>query len=230
MKLQKITPEKTALGERWYDDACGTALALELVGERWSLLIVRELMFGGRRFSDLRSGLPGVSANILARRLEGLERVGIIQRRKLPPPAPVQIYELTPWGYEAEIILQEMGRWATRSPLHDPTLPLSAASIMMSFRTMYSREVARGEAATIAFRFGDEAFVVNVGREGIRTRRGEPEGCALAVSTNPISLASVVYGGRPVSDAEASGELTLTGDRALFDRFVVWFPLPEKIA
>jgi DNA-binding HxlR family transcriptional regulator len=230
MKLQKITSERRALRKRWYDDACGTALALELVGERWSLLILRELMFGGRRFSDLRSGLPGVSANILARRLEGLERVGIIQRRKLPPPASVQIYELTPWGYEAEVVLQELGRWATRSPLHDPTLPLSAASIMMSFRTMYSRERAKGEAATIGFRFEDEAFVVDFGPEGIRTQRGEPEGCALVVSTNPISLASVVYGGRPVLDAKASGELTLTGDLALFDRFVGWFPLPEKIA
>jgi len=197
-------------------------------GERWSLLIVRELMFGGRRFSDLRSGLPGISANILARRLEGLERVGIIQRRRLPPPASVQIYELTPWGYEAEVILQEMGRWATRSPLHDPTLPLSAASIMMSFRTMYSPERAEGEAATIGFRFGDEAFVVDFGPDGIRARRGEPEGCALVVSTNPISLASVVYGGRPVSDAEASGELTLIGDRALFNRFVGWFRCPRR--
>jgi DNA-binding HxlR family transcriptional regulator len=230
MKSQKITSAKRALRKRWYDDACGTALALELLGERWSLLIVRELMFGGRRFSDLRSGLPGVSANILARRLERLERVGIIRRRKLPPPASVQVYELTPWGYEAEIILQELGRWATRSPLHDPTLPLSAASVMMSFRTMYSRERAKGEAATIGFRFGDEVFVVDFRSEGIRTRRGEPEGCALVVSTNPISLASVVYGGRPVLDAEASGELTLTGDRALFDRFIGWFPLPEKLA
>ena len=229
MKLKKITPLRRALRKRWYDDACGTALALELVGERWSLLIVRELMFGGRRFSELRSGLPGVSANILARRLEGLGRVGIIQRRKLPPPASVQIYELTPWGYEAEIILQELGRWATRSPLHDPTLPLSAASIMMSFRTMYSRERAKGEAATIGFRFGHEVFVVDFGPEDVRARRAEPEGCGLVVSTNPISLASVVYGGRPVSDAEASGELTLTGDRALFDRFIGWFPLPEKI-
>src|SRR5438067_10376690 len=114
MELQTITPAKRALKKRWYDDACGTALALELLGERWSLLIVRELMFGGRRFSDLRSSLRGVSANILAQRLEGLERVGIIQRRKLPPPASVQIHELTPWGYEAEVILQVLGRWATR--------------------------------------------------------------------------------------------------------------------
>jgi hypothetical protein len=191
---------------------------------------VRELMFGGRRFSDLRSGLPGISANILAQRLAGLERVGIIRRRRLPPPASAQLYELTPWGYEAEIILQELGRWATRSPLHDPTLPLSAASIMMSFRTMYSRERAKGEAATIGFRLGDEAFLVDLGPKGIRARRAEPEGCALTVSTNPMSLASVVYGGRPVADAEANGELKLTGDRALFDRFAGWFPLPDKIA
>jgi DNA-binding HxlR family transcriptional regulator len=230
MKSQKIIRSEEGLRKRWYDDACGTALALELVGERWSLLIVRELMFGGRRFSDLRSSLRGVSANILAQRLEGLERVGIIQRRKLPPPASVQIYELTPWGYEAEVILQELGRWATRSRLHDPTLPLSAASIAMSFRTMYSRERASGEAAMIGFRFADEGFVVDFGPEGVRTRRGEPEGCALVVSTNPMSLASVVYGGRPVLDAEANGELRLTGDRALFDRFLGWFPLPEKIA
>jgi DNA-binding HxlR family transcriptional regulator len=229
MKLQKITKSKKASEKRWYDDACGTALALELVGERWSLLIVRELMFGGRRFSDLRSGLPGISANILSQRLEGLERVGVVQRRKLPPPASVQIYELTRWGYEAEVILQELGRWATRSPLHDPTLPLSAASVMMSFRTMYSPKRAKGEAAAIGFRFGDEAFVVAFGPEGIYTRRDEPEKCAVVIQTNPMSLASVVYGGRPVSDAEATGELTLTGDRALFERFAGWFPLPEKI-
>ncbi|HEX3862829.1 MAG TPA: winged helix-turn-helix transcriptional regulator [Stellaceae bacterium] len=230
MKSQKITNFEKTPEKRWYDDACGTALALELVGERWSLLIVRELMFGGRRFSELRSGLPGISANILTQRLEGLERVGIVQRRKLPPPASIQIYELTPWGYEAEIILQELGRWATRSPLHDPTLPLSAASVMMSFRTMYSAARAGGEAATIGFRFGDDVFVVDFGPDGIHTRRAEPEKCRLVVSANPMSLASVVYGGRPVLDAEASGELTLAGDSALFDRFVGWFPLPEKLA
>src|SRR5690242_18323768 len=229
MKSQKITSAKRALRKRWYDDACGTALALELVGERWSLLIVRELMFGGRRFSELRSGLPGVSANILARRLESLERAGIIQRRKLPPPASVQLYELTSWGYEAEIILQELGRWATRSPLHDPTLPLSAASILMSFRTMYSPICAKGEAAAIGFRFGADAFVLDFDGKGVHPRRAEPQGCALTVAADPTTLASVVYGGRSLADAEASGELTLTGDRKLFGRFLTWFPLPDKI-
>jgi DNA-binding HxlR family transcriptional regulator len=229
MKLEKVTKKLKPLEKRWYDDACGTALGLELVGERWALLIVRELMFGGRRFSELRAGLPGISANILTMRLEGLERVGIVKRRMLPPPASVQVYELTPWGYEAEVVLQELGRWATRSPLHDPALPLSAASIMMSFRTMYSHERAKDEAATIGFYFGADGFVMEFGSEGIRIRRAEPDDCALTVNTNPMSLASVVYGGRPVADAEAAGELTLTGDRTLFDRFITWFPLPEKI-
>jgi DNA-binding HxlR family transcriptional regulator len=229
MKLEKITNKSAALDKRWYDDACGTALGLELVGERWSLLIVRELMFGGRRFSELRGSLLGISANILTMRLEGLERVGIVQRRMLPPPASIQIYELTPWGYEAEVILRELGRWATRSPLHDPTLPLSAASLLMSFRTMYSPKRAKGKAATIGFRFGTDGFVIDFGPEGVRPRRADPGGRALTVAATPTSLASLVYGGRRVADAEAGGELMLTGDRRLFDRFLTWFPLPEKI-
>jgi DNA-binding HxlR family transcriptional regulator len=232
MKLKKITSKITKksapLEKRWYDDACGSALGLELLGERWSLLIVRELMFGGRRFSELRGSLPGISANILTMRLEGLERVGVVQRRTLPPPASVQIYELTPWGYEAEVILRELGRWATRSPLHNPMLPLSAASLLMSFRTMYSPQRAKG-AATIGFRFGADGFVVQFGPDGVLARRADPQGCALTVAVEPTTLAALVYGGRPVADAEAKGELTLTGDRKLFDRFLTWFPLPEKI-
>ena len=84
--------------KRWYDDACGTALAMELVGERWSLLIVRELMFGPRRFGEIRAGLPGISANVLTQRLAGMEQVGMLVRRQLPSPASVQVYELTGVG------------------------------------------------------------------------------------------------------------------------------------
>lgn len=229
MKLKKITNNRPALEKRWYDDACGTALGLELLGERWSLLIVRELMFGGRRFSELRDGMPGISANILTMRLERLERVGVIQRRTLPPPASVQIYELTLWGYETDVILMELGRWAARSPLHDPTLPLSTASLLMSFRTMYSSTRAKNERATIGFKFGADGFVIDFGPEGVRPRRAEPQGCALTIAADPRALAAVVYGGRPIGDAQASGDVALMGDRQLFSRFVTWFPLPEKV-
>src|SRR5918912_1181169 len=123
MTSQKIT-------KRSYADACGAAHALDLVGERWALLVMRELMLGPKRFSDIRAGLPGISANVLTQRLEGLEAAGVLVRRKLPSPASAQVYELTPWGYEAEPIFQALGRWAARSPEHDPSLPFSAVSLM----------------------------------------------------------------------------------------------------
>ena len=227
MKLQKVTELQKPPRVRWYDDACGTALALELVGERWSLLIVRELMFGGRRFGELKGSLPGISANVLTQRLEGLEASGVLTRRKLPPPASVQVYELTPWGYESETAIQELGRWAVRSHDHDATLPLSAASLMMSFRTMYASERAEGLRARLAFRLGSENFVAELG-ETIEIARGESD-AHLAFDSDPVTMASIVYGGRPIADAEAAGALTLTGDRALAERFVTFFPLPPKI-
>jgi DNA-binding HxlR family transcriptional regulator len=227
MKLKKVTQDLKPSRDRWYDDACGTALALELVGERWSLLIVRELMFGGRRFGELKASLPGISANILTQRLEGLEASGILTKRKLPPPASVQVYELTPWGYESETAIKELGRWAVRSPTHDSSLPLSAASIMMSFRTMLSAERAAGLAATIAFRFAGETFAGRIEGGSIAVTRGEKP-ADLVIDTDPMTLASVVYGGRPIADVEAEGTLRLEGDRALAERFPELFVLPEK--
>ena len=87
MKSEKVTEAAAPPRRRWYDDACGTALALEFVGERWSLLILRELMFGPRRFGELRAHLTGISANVLTQRLESLERVGLLVRTRLPPPS-----------------------------------------------------------------------------------------------------------------------------------------------
>ena len=229
MQLKKVTKKPKSSRVRWYDDACGTALALELVGERWSLLIVRELMFGGRRFGELKAALPGISANILTQRLEWLEASGVLARRKLPPPASVQIYELTPWGYESERAIQELGRWAVRSPDHDVTLPLSAASIMMSFRTMYTRErAAELIGRTICFALGTEHFVATLERDVIAIRRGD-EPADARFETDPMTLASIVYGGRPFADAESAGVLTIAGDRALAERFPALFVLPEKI-
>src|ERR671916_1982902 len=151
MKSEKITNIISDTSRRRYDDACGTAHALDLVGERWALLVMRELMLGPKRFGDLRADLPGISANVLTQRLEGLEATGVLVRRKLPPPASVQVYELTPWGYESEPIFCALGRWAARSPRHDPSLPLSAASLMLSFRTMFDPARAGDLSAMIGF-------------------------------------------------------------------------------
>lgn len=234
MKLEKVTQseqgsEKTPkkVRRRWYDDACGTALALELVGERWALMIVRELMFGPRRFSEIRGALPGLSANVLTQRLEGLEESGILMKRRLPPPANAQVYELTPWGYEAETAIQELGRWAVRSPDHDISLPLSPASIMMSLRTMHDADTAPDPGFTIGFRFGDDAFVAKYGRQGIEIARGDASSAQLVFTGTPMALGAAMYGGA-LEAMEASGTLTVEGDRSLLVKFIGRFPLPEK--
>lgn len=240
MKSEKITkkpraPERQRQtapeSRRSYDDACAAAHALDLVGERWALLVMRELMFGPRRFSELRAALPGISANTLDQRLEGLERSGIVQRRKLPPPASVQVYELTPWGYEAEPIFVALGRWGARSPLHDPTLPVSTISILLSFRTMFDPSRAGNAAARIGLRFGDEEFLARVSNGTIDVERSSLDGADAIIATQAATaMAAAVYGGVPLATLEKSGALTITGDRRRAERFVTWFTLPDKAA
>lgn len=229
MKLQKETSRETSGRHgKWYDDACGTAFALELVGERWSLLIVRELMFGGRRFSDLRGGLPGISAKVLTERLESLEQAGILQRRQLPPPASAQVYELTPWGYAAETAVKELGRWAATSPDHDPTLPLSAASLMLSFRTMFDGSRAGDLKTTGAIVIGGERFFVEVAKGMLKAERGEiPDPDFTLAAPVAMPIAGLVYG--KVSP-EALPGLEIGGKPKKLARFVDCFHLPEKMA
>lgn len=229
MKLEKMTSDQKPAQKRWYEDACGTALALEFLGERWSMLIVRELMLGPRRFGELKADLMGISANVLTQRLESLEKAGILTRRKLPPPANVQVYELTQWGYEAEPIFQTMGRWATRSPLHDPTLPLSPVSAMLSLRTMIRTDRPDLEM-TIGFRFPTASFVGRLDRHGLTIERGEIENADVVFETDPTRFVSLVYGKWPFEESEAEGRLRLSGNRDLARRFVDLFALPPKLA
>lgn len=228
MKSEKVTDTAKASASRSYDDACGAAHGLDLVGERWALLVMRELMLGPRRFGELRSGLPGISANVLAQRLEGLERSGIVVRRKLPPPASVQVYELTPWGYEGEPIFQALGRWAARSPSHDPTLPLSAAALMLSFGAMFDPSRARGASMRIGFRFGEELYLVRVDGSGPEVVRGTVDGADAVLTGTPPAVAAAVYGGVPIERLTESGALSVTGDTRTAEHFFTFFVLPPK--
>jgi len=226
MKLHNITDTGT---RRRYEDACGAAHALDLVGERWALLVMRELMLGPKRFTDLRADLPGISANVLTQRLEGLEAAGVLTRRRLEPPASAQVYELTPWGYEAEPIFQVLGRWAARSPSHDPSLPLSPVSLMLSFRTMFDPERAKGFAARAGLKLGRESFAVSVAEGEIEADRGSIQGTDFVLSGPAPAVAAAVYGGVPIAALETDGALELNGDRSLAERFVTLFPLPSKV-
>lgn len=226
MKLQKIT--KKVASHRHYQDACGIAHALELIGERWALLVLRELVLGPKRFSDLRESLPGISANVLTQRLEGLEASGLLIKRKLPPPAASQVYELTAWGYESEPIFQVLGRWAARSPLHDPTLPVSAVSIMLSMRTMLDVSRAKGIDARIGFNLGRESFVGHLANGRLDVVRGATDGADVIFTGTARFLAAAIYGGWSLSALEGRKMLTAEGDRALAEKFVTLFPLPAK--
>ncbi len=228
MKLQNITTLGQSASRRRYDDACGTAHGLDLIGERWALLVMRELMLGPKRFSDLRSDLPGISANVLTQRLEGLEESGLLVRRRLPPPVSAQVYELTEWGYEAEPIVQTLGRWAARSPAHDPTLPISATSVMLSFRTMYDAERARGLNARIGFRFGDDAFLATAEAGELKVVRGDAAHADAIFAGEPTALAAAVYGKQPLDQLASAGALRVEGDLRAAERFISIFELPPK--
>lgn len=228
MSLEKITELREAARKRSYEDACAAAHALDLVGERWALLVMRELMLGPKRFSDLRATLPGISANVLTQRLEGLEAASIVIRRELPPPAASRVYELTEWGYEAEPIFQALGRWAARSPLHDPTLAFSTNSLIMSLRTMFNSLAAEGFSARIRLRMGFEAFLVVIDKGDMTITPAGEHGVDAILLGDARSIAAVIYGGVPLEALEAAGALKVSGDRGVLARFFSLFPLPPK--
>ena len=219
MQLEKLTKDD----KRRYEDACGLAHALDLLGERWAMLVLRELAYGPRRFSELKSDLTGISANVLTQRLTELESRGLVRKAKLPPPASVQVYEATAWGLEAVPIIASLGRWAARSPLHDPTLRMSHVSVMMSFQTLISPERAEGIDARVGFRFGDASYVATVADGKLQVERAEAQDCAVTFIGAPSEIAAVIHGGAPFD------LIRLEGDMALARRFRTLFPLPEKV-
>jgi DNA-binding HxlR family transcriptional regulator len=224
VQLEKLTKSRQSDEKRRYDDACAAAHGMDLIGDRWAMPLIRELLLGPRRFSDLKASLRGISANVLTQRLEGLEAGGILVRRKLPPPASVNVYELTQWGYESAPVFAALGRWAVRSPGHDPNRPFSPVSLMLSLRTMFSPGAAGDFAARIQLHMGEESFFWERREGEIRIGRGEIDSPDFTITGEPSAIGAVVYGGAPLET------VTVEGDIALARRFVSLFPLPPKAA
>ena len=167
---------------------------------------------------------------MLTQRLEGLEAAGVLTRRKLPPPASAQVYELTPWGYESEPIFQALGRWAARSPPHDPTLPLSAR-LAAAVAAHHARSGAGARASTrgSASASARRPSSAHLADGGIDDRAGGPRRRRRGLRpATPRVIAAAIYGGQPLDALEAAGALRVEGDRALAERFVTLFPLPPK--
>jgi DNA-binding HxlR family transcriptional regulator/putative sterol carrier protein len=203
---------------------------LDLVGERWALLVVRELLLGPKRFTDLKSGLPHASPNVLAQRLRDLEAAGVVRRGKLPPPAASKIYELTEWGRDLEPVIIALGRWGVRSPTKPPDAELGVDSLILSFRTMFDPDQAEGLDASYELRLGEDRFRAEVTEGRLEIERGTAEQADATVEADAGTLAALIYDDLKLDDTLSSGDLRITGDRAAVERFLALFPLPEPAA
>ena len=205
---------------RSYDDPCGVARALDAVGERWALLVVRDLLHGPKRFSDLVAGLPGISQNVLSQRLRDLEAAGVVARRTLGPPSGARVYELTDAGAELRDVVVALARWGSREP-RVAGAALGVDALALALETTFDAVAAGDLRAVIALRPGDDRLVARVGDGRFTLVRGEPDAPDAVITAGAAELQGVVFGGAPLPAG------AVTGDRALADRFVRLFPRPS---
>ena len=199
---------------RTYGDRCGIARALDIVGERWALLVVRELLLGPKRFTDLRAGLPLIGPDVLSQRLRELEASGVVVRDKLPPPAASQVYALTERGRALEPIVLELGRWGSQAPVPAEDAPLGADAAMLALKTMFR---GRGLRATYEVRLGENRYAVRVDGDRLDVERGSAHGQDATITTDPGTLATVLWHGGAESD------LRVEGSRPSVSRFLDLF-------
>jgi DNA-binding HxlR family transcriptional regulator len=206
------------LSERSYKQYCGVARALDLIGERWALLVVRELALGPKRFTDLRQGLPGIATNVLSLRLRQLERDGVITRRLLPPPAPAQVYELSELGRELVPIMLALGRWgASTMGSRSPEQSIRAEWLALALKAFFDAEAAEGLIAKIALDLDGQLFTLRLNEGRLDVAPGMDGSIDLAVTTETELLLQFLAG-VPVS-------LHAEGDRELLERLPELFPL-----
>lgn len=216
-------------GRRQYGDPCGIARGLDVVGERWALLITRELLLGPRRFTDLRDGLPAASPNVLSQRLEELQAAGVVHRRRLPPPAASWVYELTPWGYGLEDVLLAMARWGSQSAAV-PDAELSPRALLIAMRTTYDSANADAAPASFELRIGEESFAVTTGNGSITVAAAGAAAPAAVVWADVATLRAVIFGDRTLADALRSGALRIDGDADAAAKVLSSFRRPQFAA
>lgn len=213
-------------GKRTYADVCGVARALDTVGERWALMIVRELLLGPKRFTDLRAGLPTLSPDVLTQRLRDLAEAGVIIRRKLPPPAPAQVYALTALGAKLEPVVLALGNWGALLPIPEGELRMSFDAHILSLRTLFDAERADGFDAHVELRLGEESFAAIVSDGRFEIARGELADPDAVIATDASTLIAIAHGRRELDEALAAGEVSIDGAHDVVARFLGLFPLP----
>ncbi|MBO0771633.1 MAG: transcriptional regulator [Actinobacteria bacterium] len=193
---------------RSYGDQCGVARSLDVIGERWALLIVRELLLGPKRFNDLLAGLPGASPNVISQRLRDLAGNDVVRHRDLGPPARVGVYELTDWGRELEPVVLHLGQWGSRAPLPEGA-GWSLDSLLIALQATADPAAVNGR---YELRVGTDVVTVDGTSGSVRMRRGTADRPQAVLTTDPDTLHAVAGGVRPIADAAGSGDLRLDGD------------------
>jgi DNA-binding HxlR family transcriptional regulator len=202
-----------------FEQYCPVAHAICLVGERWSLLIVRELMHGPKRYSDLRDGLPGIGTNILATRLRDLEEAGVLRKRKLPPPAASTVYELTEYGAELDETVYALARWGARSlGPPGPDDELYPEWGLNAFKALFSPEAARGLTESYVLRINGDVFSVSLEDGRLHTSMGAVEDAAVTVETDMETFFLLAGRELPASEALGRGLVAIEGDPEAFER------------
>lgn len=212
------------MASRGYKQACAIAASLDLLGQRWTLLIVRDLLIGPRRYSDLLAGLPGIGTNLLAERLKSLVETGVVEQATLPAPAATRVYRLTGMGKELERPLVELCRWGLRHGVaaagetsHDPRWTV------LAMRAAFDRERARGVDAGCEFRIDGTVFHARVGNGELETALGPAPSPDLVLSLGDQAFRELTAGMAQVEDLLSGERATLEGDLDEYRRFASVF-------
>lgn len=216
------------MSSRKYEDACGIARSLDVIGERWALLVVRELVFGPKRFTDLRAGLRGISQNVLSQRLRDLEATGIVRRIVLGPPASTKAYELTALGMALEPVLVAMSRWGALTPV-EPGLEMSNDAFALALKSLFAPAGTepRTFSGRVRVKLVRDAFDLEVQADRIDIVRATGADPALVIDGAESVLRAVIFHRRALDDAIERGDLRVDGDQAKAAGFLQRFALPE---
>jgi DNA-binding HxlR family transcriptional regulator len=204
---------------RSYDEYCSIAKSLDVVGDRWTLLIVRELVLRGPcRYTDLRSGLPGIATNLLAERVRELERADVIAREDAPPPVATTLYRLTPRGEQLRPVLEDLTRWGL--PLmaeHRPGDAVRSHWLASALDMMLTDRQPDAAPVTVELRTGDQPIAIEARDGTIRTRLGSPESADATLTGPPTPIMGLLLGLMELTDAKAGG-VDYEGDPVILDR------------
>jgi DNA-binding HxlR family transcriptional regulator len=216
-----------ATTKRTYGDRCGVARALDMVGERWALLVVREMLLGPKRFTDLRAGLPHVGPDVLAQRLRELEGAGIVRRATLPPPAGSRVYELTERGRQLEEVVVALGRFGSVAPFPPGDAQIGVDAVVIALKSLFDAAAADGLSASYELRLGEQRFALDVADGRLAVQRGGAPAADAVIETDPGTLATVLWHGRALDEARRAGDVAIEGDRRAVTRLLRLFPLPS---